>query len=71
MSDIKKMKVAELKEELTKHGLSTVGKKDELTARLEQAVAGKAGEEVEVQPTPEATEEATKEAQPKSGHLSP
>ena len=38
--NVKKMKVAELKEELEKRGLDTTGKKDELVARLEDAVGG-------------------------------
>ena len=41
-ADIKKLKVAELKDELTKLGLPTSGKKDELAERLIAAVEARA-----------------------------
>jgi len=50
--DVSKMKMADLKKELTARGLSTDGKKNELQERLEEALAGET-EEVD-----EATEQA-------------
>lgn len=41
--DIKKLKVTELREELKKHGLDTKGKKEQLVKRLENFLAGAAG----------------------------
>ena len=38
-AQLKKLKVAELKEQLKERGLDTTGKKDELVARLESALA--------------------------------
>ena len=38
-AEIKKLKVPELKEQLKERGLDTTGKKDELVARLESALA--------------------------------
>ena len=38
-AEVKKMKVAELKAELTARGLATDGKKDVLVARLEEALS--------------------------------
>ena len=38
-AELKKLKVAELKEQLKERGLDTTGKKDELVARLESALA--------------------------------
>ena len=39
LAEVKKMKVAELKDELTALGLPTDGKKDALMARLEEALS--------------------------------
>jgi len=41
-AEIKKLKVPELKEQLKERGLDTTGKKDELVARLESALADEA-----------------------------
>lgn len=41
--DISKLKVAELREELKKHGLDTKGKKEQLIKRLENFLSGSAG----------------------------
>jgi len=38
-AELKKLKVAELKEQLKERGLDTTGKKDELVARMESALA--------------------------------
>ena len=58
--DIKKLKVPELKEKLSERGLSTAGKKDELVARLESAIADEAAASAE----PAAEEAAPVEAEP-------
>ena len=40
MADIRGMRLAELKAELSRRGLSTAGRKRELARRLEDAVTG-------------------------------
>ena len=49
-ADIKKLKVPELKEQLSQRGLSTTGKKDELVVRLELALADEAVAAPEAEP---------------------
>ena len=57
MVDPSKLKVAELQEELKKKNLSTTGKKAELVARLEEALANETTAEPEAPaPEPEAPE---------------
>eukprot|EP00321_Phaeocystis_globosa_P011765 CAMPEP_0118830714 /NCGR_PEP_ID=MMETSP1162-20130426/28070_1 /TAXON_ID=33656 /ORGANISM="Phaeocystis Sp, Strain CCMP2710" /LENGTH=57 /DNA_ID=CAMNT_0006762073 /DNA_START=31 /DNA_END=200 /DNA_ORIENTATION=- len=46
-AEIKKLKVPELKEQLKERGLDTTGKKDELVARLESALADEAAASAE------------------------
>ena len=53
-ADIKKLKVPELKEQLSERGLSTTGKKDELVARLESAIADEAAASAEPAAAPAA-----------------
>jgi hypothetical protein len=52
MDDLKKLKVAELKELLSARSLSTTGKKDELLARLEEATAGEGATGASTAPAP-------------------
>ena len=52
------MKVAQLKEELTKRGLDATGKKAELVSRLESATAGSSASKVaKVEPEEEETDD--------------
>ena len=44
MADIRGMRLAELKAELSKRGLSTAGRKRALARRLEDAVTGGGGQ---------------------------
>ena len=46
-AEIKKLKVPELKDQLKERGLDTTGKKDELVARLESALADEAAASTE------------------------
>lgn len=62
MLEIGKLKVVELREELSKRGLKTAGRKAELAARLQEAIdaedGGSAQPASEANPTEEAPEEA-------------
>ena len=75
-ADIKKLKVPELKEQLSERGLSTEGKKDMLVARLESAIADEAAAAPAAEPPapePEAAApaEAAAEAPAAAGATAP
>jgi len=62
VTEIKNMKVAELKEELKKRSLPVSGKKDELVERLTTAIQGGASEEASAPPAKKQKQEKSKES---------